>query len=146
MPPTLTIHYGSATYTANPALAHLQQQPRPAAVATTTVSPVPVSPVSPSPASSSASPSPSDAVGTVLAGSTQAVRLESQLTTKRVHGSFSPELLILDEPTRGLNVDDTVTVFAALAKLAHSGDPKHCIIVLTASREIAEAADQMFEI
>lgn len=60
--------------------------------------------------------------------------------------STEAEVLILDEPTRGLNVDDTVTVFAALAKLAHSGDPKHCIIVLTASREIAEAADQMFEI
>ena len=60
--------------------------------------------------------------------------------------STEAEVLILDEPTRGLNVDDTVTVLAALAKLAHSGDPKHCIIVLTASREIAEAADQMFEI
>ena len=31
-------------------------------------------------------------------------------------------------------------MFAALAKLAHTGDPKHCVIVLTASREIAEAA------
>lgn len=60
--------------------------------------------------------------------------------------STEAEVLILDEPTRGLNVDDTVTVFAALAKLAHSGDPKHCVIALTASREIAEAADQMFEI
>lgn len=56
------------------------------------------------------------------------------------------EVLILDEPTRGLNDDDTVTVFAALAKLAHSGDPKHCVIVLTASREIAEAADRLYEI
>ena len=55
-------------------------------------------------------------------------------------------LLILDEPTRGLNADDEVTVFAALAKLAHTGDPKHCVIVLTASREIAEAADTLFEI
>ena len=54
--------------------------------------------------------------------------------------------LILDEPTRGLNADDEVTVFAALAKLAHTGDPKHCVIVLTASREIAEAADTLFEI
>ena len=35
---------------------------------------------------------------------------------------------------------------AALAKLAHTGDPKHCVIVLTASREIAEAADTLFEI
>ena len=34
----------------------------------------------------------------------------------------------------------------ALAKLAHTGDPKHCVIVLTASREIAEAADTLFEI
>lgn len=125
MPPTLTIHYGSATYTANPALAHLQQQPRPAAVATTTVSPVPVSPVSPSPASSSASPSPSDAVGTVLAGSTQAVRLESQLTTNRVHGSFSPEPLILDEPTSSLDPALDLTVMTMLRQLADAGRIHH---------------------
>lgn len=120
MPPTLTIHYGSATYTANPALAHLQQQPRPAAVATTTVSPVPVSPVS-----SSASPSPSDAVGTVLAGSTQAVRLESQLTANRVHGSFSPELLILDEPTSGLDPALDLMVMTMLRQLADAGRIHH---------------------
>ncbi|MBT1175788.1 ATP-binding cassette domain-containing protein [Bifidobacterium sp. LC6] len=60
--------------------------------------------------------------------------------------SAEAEVLILDEPTRDLNDDDTVTVFAALAKLAHSGDPKHCVIVLTASREIAEAADTLFEV
>ena len=60
--------------------------------------------------------------------------------------SYDAKLLILDEPTRGLNADDEVTVFAALAKLAHTGDPKHCVIVLTASREIAEAADTLFEI
>ena len=60
--------------------------------------------------------------------------------------STEAEVLILDEPTRGLNADDEVTVFAALAKLAHTGDPKHCVIVLTASREIAEAADTLFEI
>lgn len=125
MPPTLTIHYGSATYTANPALAHLQQQPRPAAVATTTVSPVPVSPVSPSPASSSASPSLSDAVGTVLAGSTQAVRLESQLTANRVHGSFSPELLILDEPTSGLDPALDLMVMTMLRQLADAGRIHH---------------------
>ena len=58
----------------------------------------------------------------------------------------NPVYMILDEPTRGLNADDEVTVFAALAKLAHTGDPKHCVIVLTASREIAEAADTLFEI
>ena len=90
-------------------------------MATTTVSPVPVSPVSPSPASSSASPSPSDAVGTVLAGSTQAVRLESQLTTNRVHGSFSPELLILDEPTSGLDPALDLTVMTMLRQLADAG-------------------------
>ena len=60
--------------------------------------------------------------------------------------STEAEVLILDEPTRGLGDDDTVTVFAALAKLAHSGDPKHCVIALTASREIAEAADTLFEV
>ena len=60
--------------------------------------------------------------------------------------STEAEVLILDEPTRGLNADDEVTVFAALAKLAHTGDPKHCVIVLTASREIAEAADTLFKI
>ena len=60
--------------------------------------------------------------------------------------STEAEVLILYEPTRGLNADDEVTVFAALAKLAHTGDPKHCVIVLTASREIAEAADTLFEI
>ncbi|NMM93343.1 ATP-binding cassette domain-containing protein [Bifidobacterium oedipodis] len=60
--------------------------------------------------------------------------------------STEAEVLILDEPTHGLDDDDTVTVFAALARLAHSGDPKHCVIVLTASRDIAEAADQVFEL
>ena len=60
--------------------------------------------------------------------------------------STEAEVLILDEPTRGLNADDEVTVFAALAKLAHTGDPKHCVIVLTASRELAEAADTLFKI
>lgn len=60
--------------------------------------------------------------------------------------STEAEVLILDEPTRGLTDDDTVAVFAALAKLAHSGDPKHCVIVLTASREIADAADTLFEV
>lgn len=60
--------------------------------------------------------------------------------------STEAEVLILDEPTQGLNEDDTVTVLAALAKLAHSGDPKHCVIVVTASREIAGATDQFFEI
>jgi len=60
--------------------------------------------------------------------------------------STEAEVLILDEPTRGLNADDEVTVFAALAKLAHTGDPKHCVIVLTVSREIAEAADTLFKI
>ena len=59
---------------------------------------------------------------------------------------MQPKVLILDEPPRGLNADDEVTVFAALAKLAHTGDPKHCVIVLTASREIAEAAATLFEI
>ena len=60
--------------------------------------------------------------------------------------SYDAKLLILDEPTRGLNADDEVTVFAALAKLAHNGDPKHCVIVLTAARELAEAADTLFKI
>ncbi|WP_165775906.1 ATP-binding cassette domain-containing protein [Bifidobacterium scaligerum] len=60
--------------------------------------------------------------------------------------STEAEVLILDEPTLGLEGDDEVTVFATLAKLAHSGDPKHCVIVLTESREVAEAADTLFEI
>lgn len=55
--------------------------------------------------------------------------------------STEAEVLILDEPTHGLDDNDTVTVLATLAKLAHTGDPKHCVIILTGSREIAETAD-----
>lgn len=55
-------------------------------------------------------------------------------------------VLILDEPTHGLNEEDTVTVLGTLAKLAHKSNPKYCVIMLTQSREIAEAADQTFEI
>lgn len=107
-----------------PTLAHLQQQPRPTAVAPTAVSPVPVSPASPSP-SPCASPSPSNAAGTVLAGSTQAVRLESQLTTNRVHGSFSPE-----HDTTGVIGRDTACLIRINDYLVSR---KHCSLETTSS-------------
>lgn len=55
-------------------------------------------------------------------------------------------VLILDEPTHGLNDDESVTVLSVLSKLAHKTNPKHCVIFLTESEEIAQSADQIIEI
>lgn len=60
--------------------------------------------------------------------------------------STEAQVLILDEPTRGLNDDEAVTVLKALAKLAHSGDPKHCVIIVTTDQEVADTADQIIRV
>ncbi|QOL35402.1 ATP-binding cassette domain-containing protein [Bifidobacterium lemurum] len=60
--------------------------------------------------------------------------------------STEAQVLILDEPTRGLNDDEAVTVLKALSKLAHSGDPKHCVIIVTTDQEVADTADQTIRV
>ena len=64
-------------------------------------------------------------VGTVLAGSTQAVNLESQLTANRVHGSFNPE-----HDTTGAIGRDTSCLIRVNDYLVSR---KHCSLETTSS-------------
>ena len=47
------------------------------------------------------------------------------------------EVLIADEPTGGLNDDDSVEILQLLTSLTH-GDPKRCVIILTESEAVAK--------
>lgn len=61
--------------------------------------------------------------------------------------SCEAEVLILDEPGASLDGDaDTAVVMRLLATLAHKGDPKHCVIIITDDRTLAESADKTYEL
>lgn len=109
-----------APHQISPALARLQQQAPPTrpthrATATSALSAVPATMPT-----TSANP-----VGTVLAGSTQAVNLESQLTANRVHGSFNPE-----HDTTGAIGRDTSCLIRVNDYLVSR---KHCSLETTSS-------------
>ncbi|MBW3093172.1 ATP-binding cassette domain-containing protein [Bifidobacterium sp. 82T10] len=53
--------------------------------------------------------------------------------------SCDAEVIIADEPTGGLDADDSVTVLKTLLSLTH-GDNKRCVVVLTSDDEVAEVA------
>ncbi|KAB7789661.1 ATP-binding cassette domain-containing protein [Bifidobacterium leontopitheci] len=55
------------------------------------------------------------------------------------------EVLIADEPTGGLNDDDSVAILQLLTSLTH-GDPKRCVIILTESEAVANAAEKVIEL
>lgn len=56
--------------------------------------------------------------------------------------SCDAEVIIADEPTGGLDPDDSVAVLKTLIGLTH-GDPKRCVIVITGSDEVAEVAERV---
>ncbi|KFI47942.1 ATP-binding cassette domain-containing protein [Bifidobacterium biavatii] len=56
--------------------------------------------------------------------------------------SCDAEVIIADEPTGGLDADDSVTVLKALLSLTH-GDDKRCVVVLTSDDEVAEVAEHV---
>lgn len=55
------------------------------------------------------------------------------------------EVLIADEPTGGLNDDDSVAILQLLTSLTH-GDPKRCVIILTESEAVANTAEKVIEL
>lgn len=61
--------------------------------------------------------------------------------------SCEAEVLIVDEPGASLDGDaDAAEIMRLLATLAHKGDPKHCVIIVTADRTLAETADVTYEL
>ncbi|RSX51404.1 ABC transporter ATP-binding protein [Bifidobacterium goeldii] len=55
------------------------------------------------------------------------------------------EVLIADEPTAGLNDDDSVAILQLLTSLTH-GDVKRCVIILTESEAVANTAETIVEL
>ncbi|MBD9132292.1 MAG: ATP-binding cassette domain-containing protein [Bifidobacterium bifidum] len=55
------------------------------------------------------------------------------------------EVLIADEPTGGLNDDDSVEILQLLTSLTH-GDPKRCVIILTESEAVANIAETIIKL
>lgn len=60
--------------------------------------------------------------------------------------SCEADVVIADEPTKGLDADDAREILALLASIAHARDPKRLVIIVTASDEVADAADQVFRL
>lgn len=58
--------------------------------------------------------------------------------------SCEADVVILDEPTKGLDAEDAAAILDLLASIAHARDPKRAVIIVTASDEVAQAADQTF--
>lgn len=54
--------------------------------------------------------------------------------------------VVIDEPTAGLGGDETKAVLALLATIAHTGDPKRCVIMLTSSAADIDAADTVYDV
>ncbi|WP_314688506.1 ATP-binding cassette domain-containing protein [uncultured Bifidobacterium sp.] len=59
--------------------------------------------------------------------------------------SCEAEVLVLDEPTRGLDAEGVSTVLSVLADLAH-GDPKRCVLVVTSDDDVLTRAEQVVEL
>ena len=59
-----------------------------------------------------------------------------------------PELLVLDEPTGGLDEEDSATILDLLNKLAHpnrrTADSGRCVIIVTDNDDVADACDEAF--
>ncbi len=60
--------------------------------------------------------------------------------------SCEAETLILDEPTKGLNEEDTATLLKLLTSIAHDRKLKRAVIIVTSNNDIACAAEEMYEL
>ncbi|PLS29381.1 ATP-binding cassette domain-containing protein [Bifidobacterium parmae] len=60
--------------------------------------------------------------------------------------SCEADVVILDEPTKGLEADDAAAILDLLASIAHARDPKRAVIVVTSSDEVVQAADEVFSL
>ncbi|KFI95741.1 ATP-binding cassette domain-containing protein [Bifidobacterium stellenboschense] len=60
--------------------------------------------------------------------------------------SCEADVVILDEPTKGLDEGDAAAILDLLASIAHARDPKRAVIIVTASDEVAQAADEVFSL
>lgn len=60
--------------------------------------------------------------------------------------SCEADVVIIDEPTKGLDDDGAAAILELLASIAHARDPKRAVIIVTASDEVAAAADQTFHL
>ena len=59
--------------------------------------------------------------------------------------SCEAEVLVLDEPTHGLDDDEASTVLSILANLAH-GDPRRCILVVSSKDDVLDRTEQVVEL
>ena len=60
--------------------------------------------------------------------------------------SCEAEVLILDEPTKGLDEEDSAALLKLLESIAHGRNPKRTVIIVTSSDEVASAAEQTYEL
>lgn len=60
--------------------------------------------------------------------------------------SCEADVVIIDEPTKGLDDDGAAAILELLASIAHARDPKRTVIIVTASDEVTAAADQTFHL
>lgn len=58
--------------------------------------------------------------------------------------SCEAEVIIADEPLLGLDEAEREDMLVLLTTLARQGDPKRCVIIVTADPELAEATDHTF--
>lgn len=90
------------------------------------------------------------AVGFSSASTGIAVRDLSDIDRRRaaIARAISCEapVIIIDEPTSDLDAEDRRSILALLKSLAHSRDPRRCMIMLTSEQSDMDAADQVYEL
>lgn len=60
--------------------------------------------------------------------------------------SCEADVLILDEPTKGLGLSDARSILDLIVSIAHGRDPKRAVIIVTASDEVADRADKVYSL
>ncbi|KAA8815429.1 ATP-binding cassette domain-containing protein [Bifidobacterium callitrichos] len=60
--------------------------------------------------------------------------------------SCESDTLILDEPTKGLSVNDAKAILDLIVSIAHARDPKRAVIIVTSSDEVADRADKVYKL
>ena len=81
------------------------------------------------------------ALNTLSGGESQRLKLVKYLTTLR-KGS-APSLLLIDEPTTGLHMDDVGKLLACLRGVVHAG---HSLLVVEHNRQVLQEADWIIEL